>query len=444
MSKYVYVAPVESIPHNMDAATLDYVMGLEAAWERTMVESAPERLPRRTARVRKVAHWAILSIATLTAGVAEAAPRDPSQGILLAVIRHELGLGKELSCDGPFELSGELRGCGEMDSTVARALAERREEEREEREEEWENENERWAIKAIREDAEEVGGDPTHEIDRWYARRGYARKNKARKATKRGPTTGKVKPRTEAELQARHRLIAQRALCESDRPEVGGDLMEVIDTTTWNPKAWAEVDFVKGTNLQGVWGHHHAAGAKKWDHLADAHLAEMAAIERAENRPIPEVHGEHLNYLWRQSHTRQQRLTGLLKWVATAKLADLYKAARGEVFENRRLDTVARAIGWPSRPLVQGPWPQVEGHPVVGMTRVYRAQMYGQTVRVVRWPDWSNVYLTKVQLESLMDALYTAIKNIETRPRAIKPPTEAQTRATQALAKAGKLRSALG
>jgi len=237
---------------------------------------------------------------------------------------------------------------------------------------------------------------------------------------------------------------------------VGGDLTEVIDTTEWNPMSKYVVQWAKRTDAIGAGrvGMMNAAGARKWDHLADEHLKEMAAMERKLAEPIGERDYSLGAYLWRQSHTRYHRTAKVLAWVAdpTTPTTSLLKA-RGAYDKRRKESQAVQALGLSALP--KGPWPGVEGRAGVGLVRKYEARLegpgfgMGTTAVITRFPDWSACYLTSDQADRIESAITDELERRQEAAsvkRATLAETQRQADATwrASLGTVGTLKRAIG
>jgi hypothetical protein len=357
-----------------DASDWSLHLALCAAWESGIsladVAMALKVLPGGT--------WRVVDGGTSAARYVS--DRTPTPGVLISSALYT----------SDFDLMGELKGISEVTDVTAEARRERAAQDADERAVERENEREAEAMSEI---ASRVDDAVLLEMeqDAWRGRRGRAIRA------------------SENERKGADHWGGDWA--------VGGDLTEVIDTTEWNPTSKYVVQWAKGSDapISGVWGMMNAAGARKWDHMADEHLKEMAAIERAEARPVGERDYARGTYLWRQSHTRYHRTAKVLAWVAdpgtpTPKLLN----ARGYYLKRRKESQAVDALGMSALP--QGPWPGVEGRPGVGLVRKYQARLTGPgygmgvTVMVTRFPDWSGCFLTSDQADRIESAIRAEIE----------------------------------
>jgi hypothetical protein len=160
---------------------------------------------------------------------------------------------------------------------------------------------------------------------------------------------------------------------------------------------------VHGTQWNEVWetSYTHA----RWDHLRDSHLQEQTYSDNAGHfgqNPL-------FVYLWRQKHTRTQRMRHLTTWVANVGMSKLLHTKKSDVLKTRRNLTVAQAVGFATTPV--GKWDGVSGSDICGLVRdtpltltyiVGQGPLKGHTVPVAttcrRMAEWSGIYLTKEDL----------------------------------------------
>jgi hypothetical protein len=159
-----------------------------------------------------------------------------------------------------------------------------------------------------------------------------------------------------------------------------------------------------GTQWNEVWeaSYTHA----RWDHMRDAHLQEQRMSDNMGHfgqNPL-------FAYLWRQKHTRVQRMRALTTWVQHAHMKDVLRTLNSNVIKQRRNLTVAQAVGFSETPV--GKWEGVDGDDTRGFFRetpynltytVRFGPLLGTVVPVkttcTRMAEWSGIYLTKADFQ---------------------------------------------
>ena len=166
---------------------------------------------------------------------------------------------------------------------------------------------------------------------------------------------------------------------------------------------------VHGTTWDEVWEQSYTHA--RWDHLRDSHLQEMTYNDNIGHFGT----NPRFGYLWRQKHTRTERMRHLTTWVANVGMSKLLHTKKSGVLKARRNLTVAQAVGFETTPV--GKWDGVSGSDICGLVRdtpltltyvVGQGPLKGHTVPVAttcrRMAEWSGIYLTKEDM-SYIDLL---------------------------------------